>query len=77
MNKNNQHYWDWLEANEEDLFDTYVSLLDHEDAPEYIYEGVCDDDYPDAFEQWTETLEWRDVPDDFLFGMYEEYRNDM
>ena len=74
---NDDGYFDWLDSQQEELIILYGESLDDSDAPDYIYEGVLDDDYPEAFENWVTTLEWKDVPDEWLHEQWVAYNEDM
>jgi len=70
----NDAYQSWIDANEEDLVCAYGDSII--DFPEEIYEGILDDDYPEAEERYIESLKIEDVPDDYIQGQYEVYLED-
>jgi len=64
-------YGEWVECNEEDILEQWINT--DPEAPEEIFEGVLDDDYPDTYEMWANDLSIDDVPDEFVQQMYESY----
>ena len=68
MNDELAEYNEWIKNNEGDILEQYIEGVDF---PDYIYEGLVDDDYIDAEETYLETITLDDVPDDFISEMYE------
>ena len=64
-------YSDWVDANADDLLYAYVDQLT--DFPDEIYEGVLDDDYPDAEDAYASGLTINDVDNDWLSDQYENH----
>jgi len=67
-------YNDWINAKADVIVEQYQDS--EPEAPESIYEGVLDDDYPDAYDRWVENIEIDDVPDDFISDMYNNSMED-
>ena len=64
-------YTSWIESNTDCIIEAYGQQLT--DYPEYIYEGVLDDDYPKAEDNYIENLCMDDVDDDFISDMFNKY----
>ena len=67
----NEAYNEWIECNQDYVLETWTNT--DPEAPEEIYEGVLDDDYPDIYDKWIEGLTIDDVPDEYIQDMYESY----
>lgn len=62
-------YISWIESHEDGILEHYRDS--EPEAPESIYNGVTDDDYPATYDKWLENLTIDDVPDDFISNMYD------
>jgi len=65
-----EKYRQWIHKNTDDIVSDYCCQLDV--FPDDIYEGVLDDDYPDAEDRYMENLDIEYVPPQFILKMYEE-----
>lgn len=65
------NYNQWIDDNEGYILDCYRDT--DPEAPESIYNGVVDDDYPIVYEKWIMSLKIKDVPDKFIEDLYERF----
>ena len=64
----------WKSNNIEHILEQYVYHIDDmQEYPEKIYESVLDDDYQEAEERYCESLTIKDVPEDYIDMLYQQY----
>ena len=57
-------YADWVESNREHILECYINT--DPEAPEDLYEQVLDDEQPDVYDKWISSLDFKDVPDEII-----------
>lgn len=62
-------YQSYIDAFEDDLIERYIDT--DPDAPDDLYIGVVDDDYPDVYDNWLSNITIDNVPDEFISEQYE------